>query len=138
MQRQSGWEGLFWSAFKRSKNAMVVLDDERLALEVNPAYLGMLGIRRDDVVGHPIYEFVVDGPRISQAEWRATIARDEFTGVLELARPDGEEITVQIAGHPETATGKQLVLVVILSAARHGRRIRSEEGSAGPVEALSR
>ena len=39
MARQEGWPALFWSAFKGSRNAMVLLDERRRHVEVNGAYL---------------------------------------------------------------------------------------------------
>jgi PAS domain S-box-containing protein len=130
----TGWAGLFFDAFKRSRNAMVLLDEERRAVDANPAYLGLLGQRRGAVIGRPIYEFVVDGPVASESEWRAALARDEFSGVAEMVGADGDAISVQFAGHPETATGRRLVLLVALHSARAGRRL----GAEGPTEPLSR
>ena len=138
MARQSGWGALFQNAFKRSRNAMVLLDEERRTVDANPAYLGLLGRRRAAVIGRPISDFVVDGPVATTGEWRAALAQDEFAGVADMVRADGDTVTVQYAGHPETATGKRLVLFVALSTAHAGRRLRDRAGAAGPVEALSR
>jgi PAS domain S-box-containing protein len=138
MAHESGWVRLFTSAFKRSRNAMVLLDEERQAVDANPAYLRLLGQRHGSVIGHPVYEFVVDGPLMSAAEWRVTIAGDEFTGVADMVRADGETVTVQFAGHPETATGKRLILLVVLNTARSGRRLRDGTETPRPVEALTR
>jgi PAS domain S-box-containing protein len=137
MADQAGWLGLFRDAFKRSRNGMVLLDEDRVAVDANPAWLALLGHRRSALVGRPIYEFVVDGPVATTAEWRAAIARDEFTGVVDMLRADGEAVTVQFAGHPETATGRRLILMVAMSTARSGRRIREEASAAAPEEALS-
>jgi PAS domain S-box-containing protein len=136
MARQSGWAALFWDAFRRSRNAMVLLDEERTQVQANPAYLALLGRRRAAVIGRPIYEFVVDGPVATTGEWRAAMARDEFTGVADMVCSEGDTVTVQFAGHPETATGKRLVLLVALSTARSGRRLRDADAGR-PVKALS-
>ena len=66
MARQEGWPALFWSAFKGSRNAMVLLDDRRRQLEVNGAYLKMLGYPRDELVGRPVWEFVAGGPQLTE------------------------------------------------------------------------
>src|SRR3954470_21273518 len=110
MTPPTGWSGLFWSAFKRSRNAMVLLDEDRRAVEVNPAFLGLIGQRRIDVVGHPLYEFVVDGPTATPGEWHAALQQEDFAGVVDLFCADGSVVTVQWAGHPEFATGKRLAL----------------------------
>jgi PAS domain S-box-containing protein len=137
MARESGWAGLFRDAFKRSRNAMALLDEERVAVDVNPAFLELLGRRRAAMIGHPIYEFVVDGPVATAGEWRVALARDEFTGVVEMVHATGDTVTVQYAGHPETATGRRLVLLVALSITTGRRRPRDDAGPPASVTPLS-
>src|SRR6478672_1496399 len=121
--RPTGWPALFWDAFKLSRNAMVLVDGERRHIEVNPAYLGLLGLRRSALIGRHIYENIVDGPTASPGEWHAAIAKSEFSGVVQMVRADGSTVTVQFAGHPETVTGKRLVLIVIVGTSSSGRRL---------------
>jgi DNA-binding CsgD family transcriptional regulator len=90
---------------------------------VNPAYVGLLGTRRSALLGRPVYERVAGGPVLSAGEWRATIQNEEFSGTVRLLREDGDTVTVQFAGHPETVTGKRLALLVALHTARSGRRL---------------
>jgi PAS domain S-box-containing protein len=137
MARQSGWPALFAAAFERSRNAMVLLDDERRHVQVNGAYAELLGVRRSMLLGLPVYEFVADGPVASRGEWQAAIAQEQFAGVAEMVRADGRTVTVQFAGHPETATGRRLVLLVALSTARSGRRLRDDRSTPRRADALS-
>ena len=46
MARQAGWSGLFSTAFKQSRNAMVLVDERRIQIDVNGAYLKLLGYDR--------------------------------------------------------------------------------------------
>jgi PAS domain S-box-containing protein len=124
MASQDGWAALFWTAFKGSRNPMVLLDEQRCVVELNGAYLKLLGYTRDDLVGHPIFEFIVGGPRLTQRQWLRAIAQGEFTGEAELVRADGTTAMVQYAGHTEMVTGKRLVLFVALSTSRSGRYAR--------------
>jgi PAS domain S-box-containing protein len=130
MARQEGWSALFWSAFKGSRNAMVLLDDQRRHLEVNGAYLKLLGYPRGELVGRPVWELVVGGPQLSEREWEATIARGEFSGEAALVRVDGSTVTVQYAGHTEVVTGERRVLFVALSTSRWGRHSRRDTDGA--------
>jgi PAS domain S-box-containing protein len=140
MARQEGWPALFWTAFKGSRNAMVLLDEDRLQLEVNGAYLKLLGYPRDELVGRPVWEFVAGGPQLAEREWRATIATGEFSGEAALVRADGTTVTVQYAGHTEVVTGQQRVLVVALSTSRWGRHPRrdADRGAPGALSARER
>jgi PAS domain S-box-containing protein len=140
MARQEGWPALFWTAFKGSRNAMVLLDEDRLQLEVNGAYLKLLGYPRDELVGRPVWEFVAGGPQLTEREWRATIATGEFSGEAGLVRADGTTVTVQYAGHTEVVTGHQRVLFVALSTSRWGRHPRrdADRGAPGALSARER
>jgi PAS domain S-box-containing protein len=133
---QDGWAGLFSEAFKQSKNAMVLVDEQRCHVDVNGAYLKLLGYRRADVIGRPVYRFVAGGPLASKEEWEAALAAGPFTGEAELVRADGGSVAVQWAAHPETVTGRRLVLFVALSTSRSGERFRRTEFPA-PAKPLS-
>src|ERR1700761_3635853 len=106
---ESGWSGLFWEAFRRSKNPMVLLDDHRRHVETNGAYLQLSGYGRAALIGRPVYELVVGGPIMSESEWHATLRRGQFAGAADLRCADGRSVRVEFAGHPEIVTGRRLV-----------------------------
>jgi PAS domain S-box-containing protein len=120
-ETRSGWAGLFRDAFNQSRNAMVLLDDDRCHVEVNGAYVQLLGYRPSDLIGRPITELRSDGASMTSAEWHALLHQRQFTGTIELKRADGGRVTVDYAGHPETVTGQQLVLGVALRTVRGPR-----------------
>ena len=124
--RGSGWASLFWQAFRRSRNAMVLLDEQRRHVDVNGAYLQLLGYRRRALLGRPVHDFVDHGPVVTPEEWRQALERPQFHGVVDVIRNDGGRITVEFAGHPELVTGRQLVLVVVLRSVPTGRRRKDE------------
>ncbi len=133
----SGWSGLFWQAFTRSRNAMVLLDDHRRHVEVNGAYLGLVGYSRRELIGRPVYELFAHGPLASEQQWEATIRRKQFTGRAEVVCGGGEHVTVEFAGHPEVVTGRRLILFVALRTARAGRSLPEATRSASAVRGLS-
>src|SRR5438270_9974847 len=112
VDRGNGWKQLFWAIFKRSRNAIVLVDGDRRLVEVNGAFLQLLGYTRSEVIGRRAGDFVAGGPMLTPNEWRATIARGEFAFETELVRKDGTRVSVQYAGHPEVMTGRQYVLFV--------------------------
>jgi DNA-binding NarL/FixJ family response regulator len=79
-----------------------------------------------------VYEFVVGGPIVTLPEWRTILRRTQFVGAAELVCQDGGKVWVEFAGHPETVTGKRLVLFVVLATSRRGRRL------GGPVAGATR
>jgi PAS domain S-box-containing protein len=125
MADDKGWPGLFFTAFQRSDNAMALVDDSRRQVDVNRAFVRLLGYRRDALIGRRIYEFVRGGPLLSEQEWNDAVARDS-TGKVVLRRADGSLVSAQYAAHPETVTGRLLVLFVALSVSRAGAHFRRE------------
>jgi PAS domain S-box-containing protein len=119
---ESGWQSLFLDAFRRSRNAMVLLDDRRCQMDVNGAYLQLLGYTRAELIERPVYELVIGGPTVTARQWRALLGQSQFTGVADLRRRDGGQVTLELAGHPATVDGKRMVLCVVLRSSRRGAR----------------
>ena len=119
-----GWSALFSTAFKQSRNPMVLLDARRRAVDANGAYLKLLGYRREAVIGKPVYRFVDGGPLATREEWAATVMTHQFTGEADLLCADGSRVAVQWAATSEIVTGRRLVLFVVLSTSRWGRQFR--------------
>jgi|tagenome__1003787_1003787.scaffolds.fasta_scaffold20751531_2 PAS domain S-box-containing protein len=128
-----GWSGLFASAFTQSRNPMVLADAERRIVDVNAAFVQLVGRSRGDLVGRRGYTLIAGGPLATPSEWRDALAKRRFTGEATLLHADGSGIAVQWAAVCETATGRRLVLFVALNTSRWGGRFRRgvDDGSAG-------
>ena len=124
-----GWSTLFRAAFRDSRNAMVLADEDRQIVDINGACLQLLGHRRADVVGRPMWDFVAGGPAMTPPEWAAALARERFTGEAGMVRADGDVVRVQWGATTEQATGRRLVLVVALSVSGRGRGVRPPTAS---------
>jgi PAS domain S-box-containing protein len=141
MARPNGWSGLFSTAFKQSRNAMVLVDDRRVQIDVNGAYLKLLGYNRRALIGQPLYQFVAGPSRASGQEWAAALAVGQFNGEVDMICADGTRVGVQYGAAKEVVTGRQLVLFVALSTSRWGGRFRrtpSTERDAGELSARER
>jgi PAS domain S-box-containing protein len=134
---ESGWASLFWQAFRQSRNAMVLLDDDRRCVDVNGACLRLVGFRREALIGRHIWEFFDQGPLLTVAEWQQAMSRAQFTGIVDVLRADGGRVTVEFAGHPELVTGKWLVLGVATRTSRRGRQ-STDDTSPARIGALSK
>jgi len=131
------WSGLFWSAFRTSRNAMALVDDGRMLVDVNGAFLRLVGRSREELLGRPVTRLVVGGPRLSAPQWRAALASGRFTGQAELVHADGGAVAVQWGASTEVVTGRRLVLFVALSTSRWGSRARRTPSPDDPPRALT-
>ena len=124
MARDDGWSALFSTAFRQSSNAMVLVDARRRQVDANGAYHPLLGYTRGEVIGTPVYAYVADSPLASPEEWDAAIASGRFSGETELVCANDSRVSVQWGASVEVVTGTRLVLFVVLSTSRWGRRFR--------------
>ena len=129
MVRADGWSELFWTAFRQSRNPMVLLDDPRVVVDANGALLKLVGHARRAVVGTPGYRLVRGGPVLSPQDWAARLAVGHFTGETELLCAGDSNVVVQWGAQVEVVTGERLVLLVALSTSRWGRHFRREIAS---------
>ena len=119
-----GWSRLFSTAFQRSRNAMLLTDEQRVILDANAAFVSLIGRQRGTLVSRHVWELVVDGPQYSTDEWERAIAAGRFDGEVELMSGEGRPVAVQWAASAETVSGGRRVLFVALSASRWGARLR--------------
>ena len=103
---------------------MALLDSRRRILDVNGAYLQLLGYKRDEIMGRPFGQFLDRGPAFTETEWRAALAAGRWGGEAVLVHADGTRIAAQWAGSAEVVTGRHVALVVALSTSRWGPRPR--------------
>jgi PAS domain S-box-containing protein len=128
------WGRLFKAAFTQSRNPMALLDERRCHVEVNGAYVSLLGYPKRELLGHPIYEFIVGGPQVTAQEWIEAMDAGSFSRQSEMRCSDGHTVTVQWAATTERVTGRRLVLFVALSTSRWGAHPRRQR--TGPLSAL--
>jgi len=122
--REAGWAGLFKAAFTQSRNPMLLADERRHIVDVNGAFLNLLGYKRADLVGRPVGTLVDGGPKYTPAQWAQQLAREQFSGEVGLIGADGTVAMHQWGATVETVTGRRLVLAVVLGTSRWGGRFR--------------
>jgi PAS domain S-box-containing protein len=113
---------MFWTAFTRTTNAMLVADLDRRIVTVNAAGTVLAGRSADALTGERI-TMLLDDPAEApdDAVWRAQVLGGESFGHRRIRRPDGTTRTVEFAMRAIRAGGTVLVLAVCLRERPGGR-----------------
>jgi PAS domain S-box-containing protein len=110
-----GYAGVFWTAFRRSTNAMFVTDLDRRIVAVNDAGATLAGRSVEALVGARMATLLDDPAEApDDATWRAQVLRGESAGRRRIRRPDGSTRVVEYAMRAARAGGSVLVLAVCL------------------------
>lgn len=103
---------------------MILVDDDRRCIDVNDAFAQLMGYKRSELIGRKYHDFAVKPPMTEDA-WLELIEGKDFYATRQLRRSDGGMVSVELAGHRETVTGRSLILIVVL------RRLRGSRGANG-------
>jgi PAS domain S-box-containing protein len=110
-----GWRSLFWAAFNLSANPMILLQRDRVVVDVNGAFLEAFGHRRARALGCKLDGLVAEDSRQRmKKDWAELLRTGRLNGDRELIRGDGRHARVQFAAHREVVTGRELILGVVL------------------------
>jgi PAS domain S-box-containing protein len=113
--QDDGYAHVFWIAFRRSSNAMFVVDLERRIFAVNTAAAALAKRPAESLHGERITTLLVDPAEApDDATWRAEVLRGETFGRRHVLRPDGTTRIVDFAMRASRAGGTVLVLAVCL------------------------
>jgi PAS domain S-box-containing protein len=110
---ETGWEGPFWLIFERSSNAIVLLDDHRRYVDVNPSAVALLGRTREELLGTSSFESIAPAERsIAARQWQAFLKSGDDSGTRALVRPDGSEVEIDYAARLATIGERRLAIFV--------------------------
>src|SRR3954464_3843931 len=81
---------VFWTAFRRSANAMFLVDLDRRIVAVNEAATVLAGRSAGELVGERIITLLEEPAEApGDTVWRAQVLRGESFGRRRISRPDG-------------------------------------------------
>lgn len=86
----------FASVFEHVLDGILILDDDGVCLEANPAACDILRVARQTLLGRPFSQFHSD-PQGFARNWKASLERGSERGHAELRRPDGEKVYADYA-----------------------------------------
>jgi PAS domain S-box-containing protein len=125
----SSYAHVFWTAFRRSANAMFVVGLDRRIVAVNEAGTVLAARSADALTGERMTTLLDDPAEApDDAVWGAQVLQGESFGDRRIRRPDGSTRIVDFAMRASRAAGTVLVLGVCVTTtapvARSGRTNR--------------
>lgn len=113
---------------------MILLDPNRVLVDVNDAFLRSFGYSRARVLGRKLDCFVVEGShRQMKKEWWELLRTGRLNGEREIVRADGRHVFAQFAAHRALVTGRALILGVALATSTRRSSSRSGETERRPA-----
>jgi PAS domain S-box-containing protein len=123
-----GYARFFWTAFRRSSNAMFLVDLDRRIVAVNDAGTALAGRSADGLTGERFTTFLDDPAEAPDDDgWRAQVLRGESVGSRRIRRPDGSTRVVEFAMRATRTGGTVLVLGVCIRERAGGRSDREHD-----------
>lgn len=124
------WPG---PSFRSSLVPMVIADDDRRYVAVNPAACLLLRLPAAKVLGMRIDDLTPDGQDADMdALWRAFRSEGTQRGTFELQMPDGPQLTVEYSATADVRPGRHLSILMFPPSGAEGDGDRDR-----PVQLLS-
>jgi PAS domain S-box-containing protein len=104
-------DGDFWAVFRRSRNAMLVVDDERRYLAANDAATALLGVTEDQLRTMRVDDLAPPTNGDVESTWREFLSRGSMTGRWHVTTAQGE-IEVEYSATANVAPGRHLSIIL--------------------------
>jgi PAS domain S-box-containing protein len=122
---QDATEKEFESIFDSVLDAIVILDEQGICREANPAALGLFGVARQELVGHAIQKFYL--PRNGSANTAGDfLGRHSGHGEIELLRRGGQTVFAEYAAKANYLPGRHVAVLRDISSRREAERALRE------------
>jgi PAS domain S-box-containing protein len=109
------------SVFDNALDGVLILDDQGICLEANPAAVRLFATEHDELVGEPIGKFYA-GPGDSKEAWKRFLEHRYEHSETQIRRGDGETIFVEYTAKANYLPGRHVAVLRDIS-----RRKQAEE-----------
>jgi PAS domain S-box-containing protein len=103
-------ESQFTSIYLHALDAILILDDEGVCLDANPAAFALLGAPPAVLVGHSFAQFYADSHKF-ELEWRRFLEQSYRKGPAQLFRPDGSKVFVHFSATANYVPGRHVMIL---------------------------
>lgn len=105
----------FWNVFATSRNAMLLMDDNRCYTDLNDAAAKMFGVEPGEIEGRNSDDFVPEDLRSAvPGLWASFIDQGHAHGHMALALPSGKRIEIEYSSTANVLPGRHLTILMEL------------------------
>ena len=108
-----------------ARDAVIVVDDSRTFVDVNPAACRLLGVSASELVGRRFDDFLERGADLETA-WKMFLSSGEQAGELRVIRPDGEVRHVEYSATARFVAGRHLAILRDIASRKLAEAERAE------------
>lgn len=98
------------SIFEHALDAILILDNEGICVEANPAALALLGLPRAGLLGRSFAQFHSDRPKF-EVEWQSFLKQNYRRGEAALLRADGVRLFAYYTAAANHLPGRHVVIL---------------------------
>ena len=100
----------FTSVYQHALDGILILDDQGVCLDANPAAFALLGAPPAVLVGHSFAQFYADRLEF-ELSWRIFLERAYQRGQVQLFRPNGSKVFVHFTAAANYLPGRHVVIL---------------------------
>jgi len=118
----------FQSIFENALDAILILDDQAICRETNPAAEDLFATTRLELIGQPIDRFYRNAAQFREG-WQSLLARKFQQSDAELVRPDQSSVFVEFTAKADCLPGQHVMILRDVTERRRAQRslLESEE-----------
>jgi len=100
----------FQSIFENALDAILILDNQAICREANPAAEQLFGIRRPELIGQPVDRFYENSSQFKEA-WEHLLAQKFQQGEAELVRNGRSSVFVEFTAKADCLPGQHVMIL---------------------------
>jgi len=100
----------FHAIFENALDAILILDDQAICREANPAAEQLFGIRRPQLIGEPIGRFYKDSSQFQEA-WERLLAQRFQQSDAEFVKSDQSSVFVEFTAKADCLPGQHVMIL---------------------------
>lgn len=121
----------FFCVYQNALDAILILDNQGVCLDANPAAFALLGTPAAELLGHSFGQFYVNSQQFPQ-QWQVFLESGTQRGQVRLFRRDGSTISVRFTASANHLPGRHMMILCDIT-----ERLEAEDRSRASEERLS-